>query len=131
MESFEIDWTHQNSLKNWMTELNLICEEPIKIGLMGAISFASFSIGSLTFTDMIDSKGRKIVVLGSSIVTPLGIIALLLFAENLTHIYVIMFIIGLAYNPRSSVAYLYGSEFLQKKEQLKFGALNFTYCGLF
>ena len=80
---------------------------------------------------MIDSKGRKIVVLGASIVTPLGIIALLLFAETLTHIYVIMFIIGLTYNPRSSVAYLYGSEFLQKKEKLKFGAYNFTYCGLF
>ena len=41
-----------------------------------------------------------------------------------------MFLIGLTYNPRSSVAYLYGTEFLLQKDKLKYGAYNFTICGI-
>lgn len=112
-----------------MTDLDLICEEPYVIGLLGAISFISFSLGSIMLTDLIDTNGRKSVVLAASAITPIGI-AMLLHAKSIYHIYAIMFIIGLTYNPRSSVAYLYGCEFLQKKEKLKFGAYNFTVCGI-
>lgn len=100
------------------------------IGLMGAISFVSFSVGSLTFTDIVDKKGRKLVVLMATMVTPLGIIALMLFADNIWHIYTILFIVGLTYNPRGSVAYLYGSEFLDKESRLRFGIINFVISGL-
>lgn len=47
---FEIDWDHSYSLNNWMTELDLICQEPYKIGLLGSISFMSFSLGSVLIT---------------------------------------------------------------------------------
>jgi MFS family permease len=33
-----------------MTDLNLVCEDPISIGLMGTISFISFAIGSALIT---------------------------------------------------------------------------------
>ena len=108
--------------------MDLICEEPYVIGLLGAISFFSFSIGSILLTKIIDTKGRKTVVLLASSVTPLGII-LLFFAPNIYYVYSIMFLIGLTYNTRSSVAYLYGCEFLEKKDVLKFGAYNFTISG--
>jgi MFS family permease len=113
-----------------MTDLDLICEQPYVIGLLGAISFISFSLGSLMLTDLIDTHGRKNVVIGASLVTPIGIF-LLFIVNNIYYIYAIMFVIGLTYNPRSSVAYLYGSEFLQKKDKLKFGAYNFTLSGIF
>jgi MFS family permease len=45
---------------------------------MGVISFISFSIGSLVFTNIIDRAGRKYVVLVASLITPLGIALLLL-----------------------------------------------------
>ena len=112
-----------------MTDLNLICEEPYIVGLLGAISFISFSIGSIMLTDIIDKKGRKSVVILASAITPVGI-CLLFFAPNIYVIYAIMFVIGLTYNPRGSVAYLYGAEFLEKREKLKFGAYNFTLSGV-
>ena len=113
-----------------MTDLDLICEEPYIIGLLGAISFISFSLGSIMLTDLIDTNGRKNVVLAASLVTPIGI-GLLFFARNIYQVYAIMFVIGLTYNPRSSVAYLYGTEFLEQKDKLKYGAYNFTLCGIF
>lgn len=48
--SYEIDWSGETTFQNWMTSLDLICEEPYKIGLMGSVSFISFSIGSLLIT---------------------------------------------------------------------------------
>ena len=113
-----------------MTDLDLICEEPYVIGLLGAISFISFSIGSIMLTDLIDKKGRKSVVILASSITPIGI-TLLFFAPNIYVVYAIMFIIGLTYNPRGSVAYLYGAEFLMSKDKLYFGAYNFTLSGFF
>jgi len=114
-----------------MTEQDLICEEPFVIGFLGLISFLSFSIGSLTLTDIIDTKGRKQVVIYASLVTPIGIAVLLAFANSIYMIYALMFLIGLTYNPRSSVAYIYGSEFLESSQRMSFGAFNFTFSGLF
>ena len=87
------------------------------IGFLGAITFMSFSIGSLAFADLTDNYGRKQVVLFSGAVTPIGLISLL-FVHNIQIIYVIIFLIGLTYSPRSNIAYLYGSEFLEEKFKL-------------
>lgn len=113
-DTFEIDWSNKQSLNNWMTQLDLICEEPFKIGLIGAIYFVSFSLGSLMFTGIIDYKGRKNVVLVANLIHILCLVALVLFADSLYKIYAIIFITGLAYSSRASVSYLYGSEFLVK-----------------
>ena len=44
---FNVDWSR--SLKNWTTELDLICAKPLAIGLMGSISFFAVAFGSLLF----------------------------------------------------------------------------------
>jgi MFS family permease len=104
-----------------MTDLNLICYESYYIALVGALSFFSFSIGSALFTNLIDKYGRKSVLIYSSLVTPIGILALIAFANSLTVIYVVMFVMGLTYNTRASVAYLYGTEFIEKDKKMVFG----------
>ena len=48
--SYEIDWKDQASLQNWMTDLDLMCEEPYLIGLIGGIVFITSAVGSLTVT---------------------------------------------------------------------------------
>lgn len=96
-----------------MTEFDWVCEEPFKIGFLGLISFFSYSIGSLLFTNQIDTHGRKNTLVFSALITPLGILAILCFAKDIYSIYVIIFIIGLTYNPRSGSAYLLGTEFLE------------------
>lgn len=114
VDRFEIDWSDNMSLRNWMTELDLICEEPYKIGLIGAIYFVSYSFGSLMFTGMIDNKGRKSIVLVANLIHILCLIALVAFVDTLYKIYPIIFIAGLAYSSRSNVSYMYGSEFVVK-----------------
>jgi len=114
-----------------MTQYNLICEEPFMIGLLGLVSFLSFSIGSLCFTNIIDTQGRKNAIIISSLITPIGIVCMLCLAKDIYAIYGIIFIMGLTYNPRSSTAYIYGTEFLESAQKMNFGTLNFVFTGLF
>lgn len=118
---FEIDWNSDTSVHNWVSDLNLICNEPYEIAFIGSMSFLSFSIGSIMFTNTIDHYGRKKVIVISALVTPVVMSLMLLFANSLTSIYVFIFIMGLTYNTRGSTAYLYCSEFLEQKVKLKFG----------
>jgi MFS family permease len=77
--SYTIDWTSEYSLHNWMTDptINLLCKPPYMVGLIGSISFVSYSFGSLAFTRYNDILGRKPVVQLAGVVTPLGLITLL------------------------------------------------------
>jgi len=42
-----------------MTSLDLICEEPYKIGAIGSVIFIGFTIGSIFFVGLTDILGRK------------------------------------------------------------------------
>ena len=42
-----------------MADLDLICEEPYKIGFIGSGNFIGFTIGSLIFVKFADDYGRK------------------------------------------------------------------------
>lgn len=116
-----------------MTQLDLICVEPYKIGLMGTLSFFSIAIGSFFFTRQADTYGRKPVILAATMVTPIGVALILLLGTHLTlyWIYGILIMIALAYNPRASTAYLYATEVLPKRRRMLFGGTLFTFEGLF
>lgn len=75
--------------------------------------------------------GRKLVLVLSSAITPVGIIALTMFGYNLYFIYGIIFFIGLTYNTRSSTAYVFGTEFMMTRDHLSFGKYNFVFSGIF
>lgn len=64
-------------------------------------------------------------------VTPTCIICLLNLSINLKIIYVLIFILGLTYNARSSVAYLYSSEFMETSKRIRIGMYIFSFSGLF
>lgn len=112
-----------------MTDLDLICKEPYKIGLIGSFSFLSFSLGSVLITKKVDDLGRKAVVLYSGLFTPIGVSILMCMPINLTIIYVVIFMIGLTYNSRSSGAYLFSSEFFETSKRINIGMYIFTFCG--
>ena len=112
----KIDWSHDETLQNWMTELDLTCEEPYLIGLIGGISFVSFAVGSLMFTGIIDKTGRRLLLLYATTFTVLGILLLTFFANGLTFIYIIIFSMGLVYNCRASGAYIFCTEYIPKED---------------
>lgn len=130
VDSFKIDWSHSYSLHNWMTNLDLICEEPYQIGLIGSVSFISFSIGSLFTSTVADTYGRKKTVLAFGMVTPLGMLALLYGPQSLSFINLLMFTIGFTYNARSSGAYLYNNEFIESDKRINVGITLFTFSGI-
>jgi MFS family permease len=80
---------------------------------------------------MADMHGRKTTVLYSGLATPLCIILLLNLALNLKIIYMLIFSIGLTYNARSSVAYLYSSEFMETSKRINIGTYIFCFSGFF
>jgi len=47
--NYEIDKTSRNYLYNWYVELDLMCESPIKLGLVGSAYFIGFSVGVVLF----------------------------------------------------------------------------------
>lgn len=116
-----------------MTNLDLICVEPYKIGLMGTLSFMAIAIGSFFFTRQADTFGRKPVILLATLVTPIGVALIILLGThlNLYYIYSILFVIALAYNPRASTSYLYATEVLPKRGRMFYGGMVFTIDGLF
>lgn len=112
-----------------MTQLDLICTEPYMIGMLGVFTFVSIALGSLLFSNISDFKGRKPVVVMSSLVTPLGLLSLKFFNYNLHVVYAIIFSFGLTYNPRSCIAYLLASEFLETKDKLFMGIATWPFSG--
>ena len=76
VDSFRIDWASDNSLDNWMTKLDLICEEPYLIGFIGSIGFISLSIGSIVLSKSIDHYGRKNTVLATGATALSGLLVL-------------------------------------------------------
>ena len=116
---YVIDWDQRISLKNWMTELDLVCADPASIGMMGTLAFVSIGIGSILFGGLMDQIGRRKVLLGTLIVTPLVQVMWLVYPSLLT-IYFGLFWIGLCYAVRSSVAYVYTTEQLLPEARFKF-----------
>ena len=112
-----VDWDQRVSIDNWMTELDLICTDPAKIGIMGTIAFISIGFGSIVLGGFIDSLGRKKVLVGTLLVTPIVQI-MWLVAPSLLTIYFGLFWIGFCYAVRSSSAYVFTSEFLLQSEKL-------------
>ena len=104
-----IDWDQRISLHNWMTELNLICVNPATIGIMGTITFVSIGLGSILLGGLIDRVGRRKVLLGTLIVSPV-VHSMWLIYPSLTTIYIGLFLMGLVYAVRGSCAYVYTTE---------------------
>lgn len=113
-----------------MTDLDLICEEPIKIGLLGTICFISFSIGSILLTNQADIRGRKTTTLTTGYITAICIMLFIYLELNLQIIYILIFIYGCVYNVRSSVAYLHNSELLESHARMNMGTCIFSFSGL-
>ena len=115
-----------------MTDLNLLCTEPYLVGLLGGISFITSSIGSLTITRYIDKTGRQKALMIMSVFTPAGVLILTLLGKNLnlTAIYVVVAVMGFTYNARSSITYVFGSEFTPKAYNMRYSMAIFVTSGL-
>lgn len=113
---YAINWNDEHSLHNWTTELNLICEPPLTIGIMGTLAFISIGLGALLFGSLSDKFGRWKCILFATAVTPFSQAILLGWIPgcglSLISIYSATILIGLSYSLRGSASYVYTTETL-------------------
>lgn len=114
-----------------MTKLDLICEEPYLIGLIGSISFISLSLGSIALSKAIDKYGRKSTVLSTGLIALVGLLILQFSGKNnnLTLIYAITFALGFVYITRQSVCYLHAVELMEQQHKMHVSTFSFMFSG--
>ena len=61
MTQRRIDWDHEESLGNWISDFDLYCEEPIIFAAFGTSLFIGYFASSLIFPRIVDKFGRSIV----------------------------------------------------------------------
>jgi MFS family permease len=125
---FQIDWDQEDSLHNWMTKLDIICEEPYKVGLIGSFSFVGFSLGSLFISRLSDKYGRRSMLLGVNMIIII-LLFLCIIATSLLQVYCLILVMGLTYNCRANTAYIFATEFIHKKNHMTFAIWIFILFG--
>ena len=99
---------------NWVPKFNLLCEDKMKIGLIGTVFFVGVIVSMLIVPPLADWYGRKIIVLISFFISCAGQTGLL-FTNNLYEAYVYQFLIGASFAGRIIVGLSYVLEFNLKK----------------
>ena len=94
--------------------MDLMCENEMKIGLIGSMYFVGIVISTVIAPPLADNYGRKYVVFCSNIVRFLGLLGLLL-TQSLYAVYAFQVLVGLSFAGLSIVGINYFLEF-QKRE---------------
>ena len=63
-----------SSVKNWVTNMDLICAEEYEIGLFGSLYFVGFTLGFIFLVPAIDSFGRRPMSILTHAVSALGML---------------------------------------------------------
>jgi len=111
-----INWDASTSLHNWVEPLDLTCKSKEAIGFIGSIYFVGLMISAFTLPRLADLYGRRRVVLGCAFLNvPMYI--WVFFMSSLYEVYIIFFIIGIAFGGNVMTNSLFAQEFLQKKHR--------------
>ncbi|CDW82353.1 solute carrier family member 5 [Stylonychia lemnae] len=116
----QIDWTSHRSLHNWVETLSLECAESYKIGLLGSMYFAGWTVSCIFVPRLSDLYGRKWPVLISSIAS-VAIYTGLILSRNINLSIALFFLLGLGCTGKSSTLYVYMLELVPSNRQTYVG----------
>jgi len=89
-----VDFDSPNTIKNWITHLNLTGSSSFALGLIGSSFFFGYLIGSVTLLRLPDIYGRRVIVLISF--ACVGVLSLFLFvAHSLNALYLYLIFTGM------------------------------------
>ena len=90
----EVDWSHQNSLHNWVEHLDMACSSESDVGMLGALYFAGF-LGTIGIAGRLgDLIGRRKLIFTGQTIQTLCCIAFV-FMGSLNQAKFFMFFYGL------------------------------------
>ena len=121
---WEIDWSSEFSISNWMTDFRLECESSRAIGMVGGSYFTGYIISTLITKQVCDGLGRKRAFwLGRAIQAFVYIsMALLSTADrsNFWWFYWLLFFMGLQNNINRTAGCNYYCELMPEASQARF-----------
>jgi MFS family permease len=105
-------------VKNWITELNLVCEDPRKIGGIGSSYFIGTVFSLILFVRLSDIYGRKPLVILTVISNVLSYAGILFYAKELYYLYAYYFMMGMGGIMITCVIYSYLVEFMPNNNKI-------------
>ncbi|TNV79680.1 hypothetical protein FGO68_gene574 [Halteria grandinella] len=127
-EHYPVDISNPLSLNNWVEQLNLACENPYKIALLGSMYFAGAIASGLFVTRLGDTHGRKLPTLISAIVS-IPIHLGLMLSRNLNLSIALFFFLGLTRPGKMQVAFVYVSEMVPERYRRRVGSFILFFDG--
>lgn len=113
---YRIDWSSKLSVVNIITEMDLVCEEDYKIGLLGSLVFLGFMLSSLTIMPFADIFGRKPILIVTAVVST-GASFMILFVRDMYYLYILLFMFGMTVLVRGTTSYVYVMEMVPESAQ--------------
>ena len=103
---YKIDYDSPETVKNWITSMDLVCEESFQIGMFGSLYFIGLFLGSAVFVRLADLKGRKIFV-QIGVTGTMFCTIIIYLVNNLTIVYLSIAAFGLFLALRIFISYIY------------------------
>lgn len=125
---YPIDWDSHLSLENWLGKLDIYCESPYLIALMGSMYFVGAITSGLFVTRMADLHGRKWPTLISAIVS-IPIHIGLMISTSLTLSIVLFFLFGMTRPGKMQVSFVYISELVPENKRRLVGSFILFFDG--
>jgi MFS family permease len=111
---WKYDFSTENSLVNWITELNLLCVDPYEVGLIGSLHFFGMFAGSILLIHLSDIFGRRLTLLvGGSIYYVCSVY--MFYVTSLQALYWMSFFQGFFALVRASSSYMMAMEYVPER----------------
>ena len=128
--NYTIDYSHEFTIDNWVTDYNLLCVTNSEIGLFGSLLLAGFFFGSVFFVRLGDHLGRLPVILGSTLISTVALICCLILSPTLPYLLLNIFIFGLTIAPRLIMSYVLAIELTPKEHHSYYSSLPMIFDSL-
>lgn len=118
-EKYKINWEHEHTINNWVTDLHLVCEEDSVIDFIGSVNFIGAAIGAVLLLPLGDYLGRrKALLLGVSleIVAWYGLIR----PNGIEDIYFFSFCFSLVSIVRGTMTFMLVREISTSKDKMNY-----------
>lgn len=119
---YEIDWTKEGSLHNWVEKFDLLCRPKVQSASLGACFFLGWVCTLWWVPRFSDMFSRK-KIFGIGLFVNLLVYVAILAANKLEQICFLILVLGFFTTTRSSVSYVYLLELVPKRIQSSYGGL--------
>lgn len=90
---WKVDYDDSNSIYNWVTQMDLYCEEKWRIGLLGSMYFVGFVLSGFILL-LADVYGRKIMSIIGNLLSLICVYGLF-FCTDIEYAYLWLLLTGL------------------------------------